>query len=487
VAPSDSWGVYGVDARPVSDAEAPGGTALAVSAQDKKPDAWSSGATALIPDALHAGERITAIFWARSTAPARLNALLLPSASPTSALAQTELRLDPQWHRFTLRAVAKADGMPFSHVVALHLGQAGTEVRLGPVVTYTGDLPDSVVEAKISTYGRDRVTEYLSIPVPDRVQLAATLRKPLGHGPFPLVVIIGGSGPGKRGGFAALSDRLLAAGFATLEYDKRGWGQSGGKALDDLAVHIEDARAVVRFVSRRPTIDPSRIGLIGASQGGTVAAATAVKEPLVKAIVMLAGPALPSRAIMIDQITHQLRDPAGGAMKIRKQRLFMEDILDIIAGEPDASKRQAKIRGRVMQAARDDLFPNEAVDMMIAGLSDPALSLNLAYRPSEMLARVRVPVLALYAQRDILVSPAENVEAAQKALRGNRHSTIMELAGVNHMFQLAKTGSAEEWSTLGPHHSAPEMLNIVPQWLQRHLGGNARTGDGRSRSARRNP
>ncbi|MBW8745567.1 MAG: alpha/beta fold hydrolase [Sphingomonas sp.] len=447
-----------------------------MSAQDKKPEPWSSGATAPITQALHAGETITVTFWARSAAPTSLKALLLPSASPNSALAQADIQLDPQWHSFTLRAVGKVDAAPFSHVVALHLGQAGTEVRLGPIVTVAGDLPDGAVEAKIRTYGRDRVTGHLSIPAPDGLRLAATLRTPVGHGPFPAVVIIGGSGPGKRGGFAALNDRLLAAGFATLEYDKRGWGQSGGKAIDDVAVHIEDARAVVRFLGKQPKIDRARIGLVGASQGGMVAAATAVKEPSVKAIVMLAGPALPSRAILIDQITHQLRDPAGSGAKIRKQRLFMEDILDIISAEPDASKRQPKIRERVVQAAREDLFPNEAIDMMVAGLSDPALALNLAYRPAEMLARIHVPVLALYAQRDILVSPAENMEAARKALRGNRDATFIELAGVNHMFQLARTGSAEEWLTLGPTHTAPEMVRIVPLWLRRHLGAK-RPGD----------
>ena len=88
--------------------------------------------------------------------------------------------------------------------------------------------------------------------------VAGTLKSPEWSAePFPVVV----QGPGWLGLRGAklyhpYHEALLAAGFAVLVFDYRGFGDSGGSAeyLDPLD-QVADYRAAVTFVSSRPELD----------------------------------------------------------------------------------------------------------------------------------------------------------------------------------------------------------------------------------------
>ncbi|RYF52341.1 MAG: alpha/beta fold hydrolase, partial [Cytophagaceae bacterium] len=123
------------------------------------------------------------------------------------------------------------------------------------------------------------------------VTLAGTLYLPAGHGkgPYPLAVMIQGSGPNKRGGFAELIKQLSADGIAALEYDKRGVGQSTGTYEEDPERLTADAAAAIATMRHRSDIAGSRIALVGHSGGGVIAPAAAAADPDIAAVVTLAG------------------------------------------------------------------------------------------------------------------------------------------------------------------------------------------------------
>ena len=93
---------------------------------------------------------------------------------------------------------------------------------------------------------------------------------------LPAVVLVGGSGPTDRDEtafnipiFGQLADALADAGYIVLRYDKRGVGQSGGRAeAATLADYADDLRAAVKFMSERKDVDPKRIAVLGHSEGG---------------------------------------------------------------------------------------------------------------------------------------------------------------------------------------------------------------------------
>ena len=82
-----------------------------------------------------------------------------------------------------------------------------------------------------------------------------------------------------------LAGALAEAGFLSIRYDKRGVGQSGGRAESaTLTDYAEDARAAVDSWPIARTSIPKRIAILGHSEGGLVALIAADKEKRIDAV-----------------------------------------------------------------------------------------------------------------------------------------------------------------------------------------------------------
>jgi uncharacterized protein len=83
---------------------------------------------------------------------------------------------------------------------------------------------------------------------------------------------------------------LAVAGFATLVFDHRGFGESGGRPWhEDSQGKLADLRAAVGFLAGRPEVDAGRIGVVGICLGGGYAVRAAAGDPRVKAVAGIAG------------------------------------------------------------------------------------------------------------------------------------------------------------------------------------------------------
>ena len=115
-------------------------------------------------------------------------------------------------------------------------------------------------------------------------------------GPIPAVLMITGSGPQNRDEticghkpFRIMADHLTRRGIAVLRVDDRGVGGSKGDAAEATSQDFADDAARALRTSSRKEIDPDRIGLIGHSEGGTIAAMAAVRSPDISFLVLMAG------------------------------------------------------------------------------------------------------------------------------------------------------------------------------------------------------
>jgi len=106
----------------------------------------------------------------------------------------------------------------------------------------------------------------------DGVALTGTLRVPLTKDRHPAIFLLQGSGAVDRDGEWFYADHFARHGIATLVFDKRGTGKSGGdyrdESLDDEAA---DALAGVHYLQSRKDINAKQVGLYGRSHGGIVA------------------------------------------------------------------------------------------------------------------------------------------------------------------------------------------------------------------------
>jgi dipeptidyl aminopeptidase/acylaminoacyl peptidase len=86
------------------------------------------------------------------------------------------------------------------------------------------------------------------------------------------------------------------------------------------------------------------------------------------------------------------------------------------------------------------------------------------------LRKLQAPVLALVGEKDVQVPPKENLEAMENALTegGHKDHTLKELAGLNHLFQTAKTGAITEYGQIEETFS-PAVLTLMSEWILKRV------------------
>jgi uncharacterized protein len=127
----------------------------------------------------------------------------------------------------------------------------------------------------------------------DGLTLRGKLVTPPGPGPFPVVVVVHGSGADSAVDGYSTPYLFAAHGIASLVYDKRGTGASEGKYTQNFHVLARDVLAAVDWLRRRPGIDPARIHLAGYSQGGWIAPLAASKTTGIRSLLLNYGPMVP--------------------------------------------------------------------------------------------------------------------------------------------------------------------------------------------------
>jgi pimeloyl-ACP methyl ester carboxylesterase len=319
-------------------------------------------------------------------------------------------------------------------------------------------------------------TEEVTVDSAPGVKLAGTLNLPQGKGPFPAVVMITGSGAQDRDEtilghkpFAVIADRLTRDGIAVLRVDDRGFAKSTGNFAaatdDDFAV---DTAAQVAFLRKRPDIDPARVGVIGHSEGGIVAPKVAAKDPKVAFVVLMAGPGVPLSEVLRAQRAKLMPAMGLGPEQIKKSQALVDHAVVAMKGAKD----EADARARVLQVVKAEgagvVRSDAEAEAVAAQLSSGWMRDLLDYDPGPTLAKVKCPILALNGTKDGQVPPEQNLPAIRAATKGNPKVTIMELPGLNHLFQTAKTGAVGEYADI-EETVAPIALDALSRWIVKQV------------------
>jgi len=310
------------------------------------------------------------------------------------------------------------------------------------------------------------------------ITLAGTLTIPSGTGPFSAVVLLTGSGPQNRNEelfnhrpFLVLSDYLTRRGIAVLRADDRGMGGSTGDfskaTTGDFA---DDGLAGIEFLKGRSEIKSDRIGLIGHSEGAMMAPIAATRSTDVAFIVMLSGPGQRFADIIIFQILRGAKSKEADENLFALKRSWYERLYAILEEDTENAKAAEKIRALHATLTSDEKekldWPDAKLDDKIQSQLKPWWRYAMQYDPRATLMNVRCPVLALNGEKDMQVPAKENVVAISDALRagGNTNFTVLELPGLNHVFQTVETGMEMEYAKIEETMS-PVALQTISDWI----------------------
>ena len=307
------------------------------------------------------------------------------------------------------------------------------------------------------------------------IALAGTITLPSTGNNFPAVILITGSGPQNRNEellghkpFLVLSDFLTRNGIAVLRYDDRGVGGSGGNyltaGLDDFA---SDAAAAVNYLKTRKEISPKKIGIIGHSEGGTVAFMLAGKKNSNLAyIVSMAGMAIPGDSLLRMQRNLLYKAMGLSDDDIAKVQTLMDTITNIVNKYPEDYILRNMDR-LADEALPDSLKGNDAAkegfQKAVKQMMTPEMKSILNNNPADALTKVKCPVLALNGEKDLQVPADINLERI-KALVKSR-VTVKKYPGLNHLFQHCTTGLPAEYGLIEETIS-PEVLSDIAKWIK---------------------
>ena len=307
------------------------------------------------------------------------------------------------------------------------------------------------------------------------LKLAGTLTYPENAKNCLAVVLITGSGAQDRDEtifehkpFLVIADFLTRNGLAVLRVDDRGVGSSEGKLGEATSEDFAgDVLAGIEFLKTRKEINPSKIGLIGHSEGGLIAPIVANQFDAAF-IVLLAGPGIIGQQILYEQ--GKLINKAAGMTddQAQQNQKMQEVIFNIILTETDSAKRTDRLQKTFTNGMYFMMTDEQkkAIDSQIKSFDNVWFKFFLQYDPYPALVKLKCPVLALNGEKDLQVPPEFNLTAIEKALTegGNKNFKTMELENLNHLFQTCETGAIAEYAQIEETIS-PIVLEILRDWI----------------------
>jgi len=281
--------------------------------------------------------------------------------------------------------------------------------------------------------------EPVLVPIPIGA-LSGTLMLPAGKGPFPVALIIAGSGPTDRNGNAAgglttdaykkLAQGLAAQGIATLRYDKRGIGNSVDRQTEsDLRFDdfVNDALALTAWLEHDPRFHG--VAIIGHSEGSLIGILAAERDPHVGAVVSLEG--------------------AG-----RNLATIVEEQVRANPGTPPAIVNEVVSINASLLAGKTVPNPDPLLAALFRPSVQPYVISEYRYNPATEIAKLTIPVLIVHGTTDIQVSAAD----AKLLAAADPKAQVLTIDGMNHILVDAPAGRDANIAT----YSQPQLPLSAP-------------------------
>jgi len=244
-----------------------------------------------------------------------------------------------------------------------------------------------------------------------------------GDPPRPGILVLAGYSGNTQADCTHMMRRLCAAGWFVFGFDYRGFGRSEGqrgrhRPLEQ-AQNTYDALSYMQTV---PGIDPERLGLYGTSFGGANGVWVAAHDERVKCLVTSVAVTHGERWMRLirrpwEWLAFKDRVMQDARRRVQTGEPTMAPFGEIMLRDPDSARQ------REQHAQQGHTFQSEDRDLESAEAA-------FHYRPEWVVDKISPrPVLMIYAERDNLVPPEEQLSCFAKC---GEPKKLVKLAGCGH-------------------------------------------------------
>ena len=295
------------------------------------------------------------------------------------------------------------------------------------------------------------------------IELHGTVTVPTTAGKHAAVVFLHGSGPSTREGALPYAEEFAKMGLASLCFDKRGCGSSGGSwlraSLDDLS---EDGIAAMAFLKTQAEVDASRIGLWGISQAGWVATNAATKTKDIAFMIIVSGGGASPRET--EMFAYRATFKHAGLSDAETAEAFK--VIDAYFGFLSTGEGREQLVKQLDASKTSAWYQYAPLDRI---LPSPENRMNWSWvanwDPAPAIARIECPVFLMFGDLDMNLPTDVAVKQWRDGLNaaGNKDVTIMVFPGAAHGIRMG------EHDARGRAPFAPGYSESMLGWLWQHV------------------
>ncbi|KAJ3042503.1 hypothetical protein HK097_002008 [Rhizophlyctis rosea] len=319
---------------------------------------------------------------------------------------------------------------------------------------------------------------------------------------YPAVLMIAGSGPVNRDGnitsglvrinlnlYNRLAEHLTSqGGVATLRYDKRGAGKSlipgDSNAFDRAGLFdfAHDALGAYAFLTTQPSIDPTKILILGHSEGSIII-------PALASLLLSSTPTLPNPHgfLFLSGVAEHLPEATA------RQRRLIRDEVNTMSGIKGWLARKAateeRVEGQAKKAVEEALNSQEDFKSNFIGLKTPlkwwrehwhyAGYSSFDSGPAERTlspmqidsAKITAPVFALTGLKDVQSDPALcNVEKVKQWIPNAKSVECVVVEDVSHILRKQDSQASllelqKEYVEQGKRNLDGRVVDRICEWV----------------------
>ena len=300
------------------------------------------------------------------------------------------------------------------------------------------------------------------------IKLKGILCLPDGDGPFPVLLYVSGSGPIDRNenipGLRLNNSKIIAhhlaqQDIASLRYDKRGVGDSGGDFYS--ASHsdlVDDAVACTQFLQRQSFIETERIFVAGHSEGSIIATQVAIRQQNIAGVILLSPFCDEMESMLMKQAQH-LKSMVMGRKGLKALPA------KFITFFFDPTKAQKKLINKIKESNKPfiQFLTSSGLQKVPANWFRELFVLDV----EQKFRQSNVPALLIGGSKDFQCDPCDVVKI-ENLYGGSAEAHIVE--DMSHLLRKEEgEPSVFNYRVQLKQTIMPEVLELIDAWLQRQL------------------